>query len=197
VKNLTFITGGVRSGKSRLAETLANSSGRQIYYMATMQRISGDHEQDERIDRHRRRRPDTWLTVECPYSLAESIGQLPGDVDACVIIDCLSLFVTNLMLSQEMSENPYACEAFVMNSSDAVLKAISSKNRLHFIVVTNEVGWGVVPESSLGRAFRDFLGMANQRFAAQAETVWLICSGLPVKLKPGLVQPSLLPASPA
>jgi adenosylcobinamide kinase / adenosylcobinamide-phosphate guanylyltransferase len=185
VKNLTLITGGVRSGKSRLAESLANGTGSQVYYLATMPRILGDHEQDDRIDRHRKRRPDGWLTLECPYTLKEVIEQLPP-TGGCALLDCLSLFISNLILTQKMSKDPYACEDVIIASSDAVLQAIASRIEYQFIVVTNEVGWGVVPDTPLGRAFRDFLGMVNQQFALEAETVWLTCSGLPLRLKPDL-----------
>jgi adenosylcobinamide kinase / adenosylcobinamide-phosphate guanylyltransferase len=197
VKNLTLITGGVRSGKSRLAETLANASGSQVYYLATMPRILGDNEQDERIDRHRRRRPENWQTIECPYDLTDAIDTLPRS-GGCALIDCLSLFVSNLILNQRSSKDPYACEDVIAVSVDDVLKAIDKRTDYQFIVVTNEVGWGVVPDNPLGRAFRDFLGIANQQFAEQSDTVWLTCAGLPLRLKPDpLLAVSPQPACPA
>lgn len=183
MKNLTLITGGVRSGKSRLAETLAENAQKQVYYLATMQRIVDDQEQDVRIDRHRSRRPNTWETVECPYKLNEAIMTLPAD-GGSVLIDCLSLFITNLMLKDETLKSPYDAEDFVLSSVDAVLLAIGAKPEFEFIVVTNEVGWGVVPETPLGRAFRDFLGIANQKFAHGADNVIMTCSGIPLRLKP-------------
>ncbi len=184
VKNLSLITGGVRSGKSSLAETLANEHKTPIYYLATMPRIIGDKEQDDRIDRHRSRRPSEWITVECPHSLVTVIDELPDEKPICCLVDCLSLFVTNLMLADRDLKDPYSTETLVLGSAEATLRAMERKSNAHFIVVTNEVGFGIVPETSLGRAFRDFLGLANQRFAHQAETVWLTCAGLPLRLKP-------------
>lgn len=102
------------------------------------------------------------------------------------MIDCLSLFVSNILLGEnaEQQESPYANESLLFSHIAAVIGEMQARPSVAFTVVTNEVGWGVVPESPLGRAFRDFLGLANQEMARNADTVWLTCAGLPMKLKP-------------
>lgn len=189
VKNLTLITGGVRSGKSLFAESLAHQYPGAVHYLATMPHLPGDEEQRQRIDRHRGRRPDHWQTVESPYRLDQTINALPN-VDSFCILDCLSVYVSNLIIGEKqegMVVDPYQREAAVLAQVDTVLAAIRSKHQIEFVVVTNEVGWGIVPESALGRAFRDALGIANQKFAQEADVVFLTCLGLRVQLKPAAV----------
>jgi adenosylcobinamide kinase/adenosylcobinamide-phosphate guanylyltransferase len=183
--NLILIIGGARSGKSQLAESLASQSQKSVHYLATMPWLAGDEEQEARIGRHRSRRPSHWQTIECPNNLAEAIAALPKSGGTC-LIDCLSLFISNVLLQElgESADNPYTAEDSVMTRVEAVLRAIRARSEYEFFVVTNETGWGVVPETALGRAFRDFLGLANQRFARQSHTVWLTCAGLPLQLKP-------------
>ncbi len=183
-----MITGGARSGKSTLAESFARESGMDVFYLATMHYIPGDMEQMSRIERHRRRRPTQWRTVEVKHSMYTDIAGLPSG-EAFVLIDCLSLYVSNLLLGPspehfDSAGNPYDMETDIRENIDKVLAAIDSRSDFRFTVVTNEVGWGVVPDTPLGRSFRDFLGLVNQRFAEQAQTVWLCCSGLRLRLKP-------------
>lgn len=178
-----------------MAESLAAESGAMVYYLATMPRLAGDREQDARIERHRKRRPSSWSTVECPYNLAEAIEGLPASGGTC-LVDCLSLFISNLLLNETCEANPssgtgastikdpYEAEHAILQGANEVLEAIGVRRDYNFVVVTNEAGWGVVPESSLGRAFRDFLGLVNQRFARRSSAVWLTCAGLPLQLKP-------------
>ncbi|MBY0356552.1 MAG: bifunctional adenosylcobinamide kinase/adenosylcobinamide-phosphate guanylyltransferase [Candidatus Obscuribacterales bacterium] len=183
MKNLTLITGGVRSGKSVLAEKLALENKQKVYYLATMPIIAGDKEQEERIRRHQNRRPTNWETIECHSAISKKVMDLPQG-PACVLLDCLSLFVTNILLEDEArSGNPYEKEQAIVKATEDLLAAIKTRTDLFFVVVTNEVGWGVVPETSLGRAFRDFLGQTNQIFAQAAEKVILCCSGLSINLK--------------
>lgn len=183
MKNLTLITGGVRSGKSVLAEKLALENNQRVYYLATMPLIADDKEQEDRIRRHRIRRPTDWETIECHSAVSDKVMHLPQG-SACVLLDCLSLFVTNILLEDEAtSGNPYEREQAIIKATKDLLAAIETRTDLSFIVVTNEVGWGVVPESSLGRAFRDFLGQTNQVFAQAADRVILCCSGLSINLK--------------
>ncbi|MBX9722883.1 MAG: bifunctional adenosylcobinamide kinase/adenosylcobinamide-phosphate guanylyltransferase [Candidatus Obscuribacterales bacterium] len=186
MKNLTFITGAVRSGKSLLAEELATKSGKPVYYLASMQILGEDPEQIRRLELHRARRPAEWKTIDAAFNLQQTIPDLPAQ-NACAIFDCLSLYITNMMIdttgSGKEEGNPYDKENEIMSQIKLLLDAMAQRPDIEFIVVSNEVGWGVVPETVLGRAFRDFLGLANQQFAAQAQRAFLSCAGLRLQLK--------------
>lgn len=178
MKNLLLITGGAKSGKSRLAEKLAEETSNSVAYLATMPHIKGDIELDEKVRHHRLCRPKHWLTYEVQSDLDRSIAQLEG-VQAC-IIDCLSLFVANEMFAgaDDVSNDG------IVEKGRSMLLAMEARPEIKFLVVTNEVGWGIVPDNVLGRKYRDLLGQINQEFAALADTVWLCCAGLPLRLKP-------------
>lgn len=184
--DLIFITGGARSGKSQLAEKMASESRRPVVYLATMARIAQDQELDERIDRHCRRRPASWQTVEEPLMPERVIGGIePGRL---VLIDCLSLYVSNLLLSMpyamENSQVRRELEENVLKEVDSFLAALEARRDLSYILVSNEVGSSIVPDNHLARTYRDLLGMANQKAAAAAGQVYLCVSGLSLKLKP-------------
>lgn len=184
VKNLTLITGGARSGKSAFAEALANSDGGKVLYIATMEEIVEDSEALERIKRHRERRPLTWSTVEVPFDVDQAVSKISKDTDVC-LIDCLSLYVSNMLLAlDEKSTSAKELEDPIQEAASNLLAAMSNRPEIRFIVVTNEVGWGIVPEHKLARSYRDLLGFTNQQFAHAAGEVWLSCVGLQVKLKP-------------
>ncbi|HEY6140462.1 MAG TPA: bifunctional adenosylcobinamide kinase/adenosylcobinamide-phosphate guanylyltransferase [Thermoanaerobaculia bacterium] len=165
-ERLILITGGVRSGKSRKALSLAAPYEEKLF-IATA--AAGDDEMHERITRHRAERGAGWQTVEEPLDLARTMEISPG---AVAIVDCITLWVSNAMA--EKMEIGAALDAFI--AAAAVRKA-------PVIVVTNEVGWGIVPAFESGRRFRDLAGLANQRLAAAADTVWLTISGLELRLK--------------
>jgi adenosylcobinamide kinase/adenosylcobinamide-phosphate guanylyltransferase len=184
MKNLTLVTGGARSGKSKLAESLALECDLPITYIATLQRWSDDPESIKRIERHRARRPSDWVTVERSFELAGYIKQI-SQGSACIVLDCLSLYVSNILLEDfDQSGDPYQREPVVVNQCKQLLEGIRERRDLNFIVVTNEVGGGVVPENKLARAYRDMLGEMNQLFAGQADVVWLSVCGLRVCIKP-------------
>ena len=189
MKHLTLITGGARSGKSALAEHLASSAQLPVFYLATMIPIVGDSEQAERIERHQKRRPVNWQTIEAPRDLCAQLRKLPSG-PKLVIIDCLSVFVANLLLGEVVDKDlfdktgPYAREEEIIAEVDELLSTLSYLTNIRVITVTNEVGSAVVPHTDLGRAYRDFLGIANQKFAAAADEVWLTVCGLPVAIKP-------------
>lgn len=165
---LALITGGARSGKSRLAETLARQSGLRLRYVATAQPL--DAEMAERIAQHRADRGPGWETLEAPLDLGPAMaGALPGTV---TLVDCATLWLTNHLLAG----HDLAAE------TERLLAALASA-RGPVIVVTNEVGWGIVPENALARAFRDEQGRLNQRLAATAGLVVAVLSGLPLALK--------------
>jgi adenosylcobinamide kinase/adenosylcobinamide-phosphate guanylyltransferase len=181
---LTLILGGARSGKSHYAEVLASVLGQQVLYVATAEAL--DEEMRARVASHQARRPAEWNTLEAPlgvgYALRASRQAAVADV---VLLDCLTLLVSNILLSQrdeaqEMgADQGWAC---VEAELDALLE-VHQQLSAHLIIVSNEVGLGIVPAYSLGRTYRDCLGWANQKLARMAGRVILMIAGLPVDLK--------------
>lgn len=165
-----LVLGGVRSGKSRFARELAEASGRKRLFLATG--TPGDDEMRERIDRHRAERDRAWCTREEPISLAEALAEecKPGRV---VLVDCLTLWLSNLVLAGEQPDD--AAMGLVRVLADAAGPVV---------VVSNEVGQGVVPATALGRAFRDAHGRLNQQVAAVCDCVVQVTAGCPLLLKP-------------
>lgn len=179
-----FVTGGARSGKSRFAERLAARTGLEVVYVATLEPL--DAEMVHRIARHQEARPSSWRTVEAPRDILGALRSAPGDT--CVLLDCLSLWVTNLLLDGQPDPSPEAVSALadgLERRIAAVLEAADARLG-PLIVVSNEVGAGLVPEHALGRAFRDLLGWANQQMAAHASEAWLLVAGRAIELPPPL-----------
>ncbi|KHE90484.1 MAG: bifunctional adenosylcobinamide kinase/adenosylcobinamide-phosphate guanylyltransferase [Candidatus Scalindua rubra] len=177
---LTLIIGGTRSGKSAFATELAKEH-KHVCYIATADsrkssRIS-DSEMLERIQKHRKNRPAEWKTVEAPLELDKAISNLVGDIDV-VLIDCITIYVTNMLLGSHEEEGD---ERII----DAINKLCSvCKNApFHVIMVTNEVGCGVVPDNALSRRFRDIAGDVNQIIAREADNVYLVTAGIESKIK--------------
>ncbi len=171
-----FITGGVRSGKSSYAEALAKHFADEVLYIATLR--PSDEEMKTRIAKHQARRPKTWRTLETKYNLTQSLQEASEKI---VLIDCLSGFVSNILLEYEsLSE-----EAVIEKVLQAVTKLndVLKQTNKTVIIVTNEVGDGVVPPYPLGRWFRDALGLANQRVAKVADAVAIVTVGIPQTLK--------------
>jgi len=167
-KELTFIIGGARSGKSAHAERLATAGAAPWIYIATAQAY--DDEMRERIALHRSRRGEGWTTVDAPLDLAGAIAALPDGQP--VLIDCLTLWLTNHMLAD------HDLEAECRGLADML-----SRPRGPWFVVSNEVGQGIVPDNALARRFRDAAGRLNQQVATIADTVLLMVAGLPLKVK--------------
>jgi adenosylcobinamide kinase / adenosylcobinamide-phosphate guanylyltransferase len=184
---LTLILGGARSGKSRYAQSLCHSPA-QVVYIATARtdEQASDQEMRERIARHRADRPADWQTVEEPLDLPRAVRAAP--VEAILLIDCITLWISNLMW--ELRGQTYATqEGEVLARIDDLVystrqRAESALATGEVIVVSNEVGSGLVPEHQLGRAFRDLQGFANQRLAQAADRVIFVVAGLPLLLKP-------------
>lgn len=166
---LLLVTGGARSGKSRYAEEIALKSGGAHVYVATAQ--AGDNEMADRITRHRKRRGHRWQTIEAPLDLATVLDghACPGST---VLVDCLTLWLSNLLANDRDAEREI--EGLVERFA---------RTRGNVIVVTNEVGLGIVPDNPLARRFRDLAGFANQRVAAVANEVVFVACGLPLTLK--------------
>ncbi len=170
---VVLFTGGARSGKSASAERYAGLQGAPVVYVATAE--IGDEEMRERIALHRRRRPEAWSTIETPHDVAAALHELePGTV---VLLDSLTLLVSNLLLAHEDDAQP------ALDREVEELLVVARTRALMLIVVTDEVGMGLVPEYPLGRRFRDLLGGAAQRIAAAADEVYLVVAGLPVDLQ--------------
>lgn len=174
---LILITGGARSGKSRHAEqTALRLGGGAVTYIATA--AAGDDEMERRIAEHRARRPAGWITLEAQSGAGDAVLAAPTGV---VLLDCLAILASNALLAAEQ-EGERAAVAAVLGEVDALLEA-AARRRGTLIVVSNEVGFGVVPPSALGRWFRDALGLANQRVAAAAREVVLTVAGIPLVVK--------------
>lgn len=167
-RKLTFILGGARSGKSSHAENLTTAFPSPWAYIATAQAY--DDEMRERIALHRSRRGEGWVTVDAPLDLADAIEALPNHQP--VLIDCLTLWLTNHMLAE------HDIEAECRRLADVL-----SRPRGPWFVVSNEVGLGIVPDNALARRFRDAAGRLNQQVAAAADSVLMMVAGLPIKVK--------------
>ena len=165
---VTFVLGGARSGKSRHAEELIETTGAGLY-LATAE--AHDDEMAERITRHQARRGELWRTLEAPLALAEALRE-HATADRPVLVDCLTLWISNLM----------AAERDVVAEVMALCETLASLDG-PVVVVSNEVGLGIVPTNDLARRFRDLAGEANQRVAAVADRVVFMTAGLPMVLK--------------
>lgn len=171
---VVLILGGARSGKSGFAEQLAAGMGGRVLYLATAEAL--DEEMGERVRAHRRRRPAHWETVEEPLAVAGAIAERGREGDV-ILLECLTLLVSNLLRG-----DTGACEERVLASVNGLVSAAREVGA-SLIVVSNEVGMGVVPEHPLGRVYRDALGRANQAVAARADSVHLMVAGIPLLIK--------------
>lgn len=171
-----LVLGGARSGKSTFAEEWAKRRGEPVVFVATAEAL--DDEMRERIARHRADRPSNWQTLEAPRDFVGAISHLP-ELPRVILLDCLTLWVTNELLADEADlERRVLCQ----------LDMLTEWARLHevdLILVSNEVGLGIVPDNALSRTFRDVLGRVNAWAAASADKVYLMVAGLPIELKAG------------
>lgn len=171
MNKITLILGGARSGKSSYALGLAKQY-KKVAFVATCQAL--DPEMRGRIRLHQEARPKHWETFEEPRELVKLIGKINDRFD-CIIIDCLTLLVSNLVLNQ-------AGRKQVLKRVEKLLFVLK-KSKARIIMVSNEVGWGLVPVNKLGRDFRDTAGAVNQLVAGNADEVFFIVSGIPLKIK--------------
>lgn len=194
---MVLITGGARSGKSTFAERLALASGKEVIYVATC--VPHDEEMQQRVEEHRRRRPPAWRTREEPFHPGRVMQEEDGP-GRCFILDCLTLYLSNHLCSaMDADAGPAAtCDAKIENiqvknaeveKAEAVMQEARQlaqtvrKLSADTLVVTNEVGMGLVPEWPLGRLFRDLAGRVNQEFACLADEVYAMFCGLPLRIK--------------
>lgn len=166
--SLTFVLGGARSGKSRYAESLITALPQPWVYIATAE--ARDDEMAARIAEHKARRAAGWQTIEAPHELPEALDAAPRG--AAVLVDCLTLWLSNVM------HGAFDIDKITLRLEEALHRRVGTT-----VLVSNEVGLGIVPNSELGRAFRDAQGKLNQRIAAQAGRVVFMVAGLPLVVK--------------
>ena len=176
-KRLTLVLGGVRAGKSSYAQRLA-ASGERVLFVATAE--AGDEEMKARIAAHRQSRPPGWDTLEEPIDLAGAIAPLLHRYDT-VLLDCLTLWVSNLLLKGPDLDS---ARRGILPEAERLLDLYRSAGA-SWIIVSNEVGLGVMPPTELGRVYADELGRLNRFVAEQADDVYFMAAGLPFKMKPG------------
>lgn len=178
-----LILGGARSGKSALAERRAGESGLRVIYFATA--TAADEEMQRRVAHHRARRPAAWACVEAPLHLATALRRYAA-ADTCVLVDCLTLWLSNLFFAGRAAAQAEANEAIdcplLAGEVAALLDALPALAG-RIIFVSNEVGCGIVPMQPLSRLFADEQGRLNQRVAAACERVTLVAAGLPLEIK--------------
>jgi len=175
-KKVIFILGGVRSGKSRFAQELAKKLGRKVLFVATGQAL--DEEMKARIEEHKKVRPSSWRTLELFNNVGKRIKARIGDAEV-VIVDCLTLLVSNLLKNE--AKYPEA-EKQVLAEIESLISCLDGVPAT-FIIVSNEVGMGIVPRNRLARLYRDLLGKVNQLIAEKADEVYLMVAGIPLRLK--------------
>jgi adenosylcobinamide kinase/adenosylcobinamide-phosphate guanylyltransferase len=181
-RRLTLILGGARSGKSLYAERLAPRLGRRVLYVATAE--AGDDEMAARIAAHRAARPADWTTLEAPIFAGRAIRAAPGDFDV-VLLDCLTLLANNVLGRIPEPIDGQTAELALTAEIGELLESYAA-SAAEWIVISNEVGLGLVPPYPLGRVYRDVLGRANQRLAAAADNVLFMLAGLPLVVKGAL-----------
>ncbi len=183
-REIILILGGARSGKSRFAQQLATELGERVLFVATAGPL--DEEMRQRIGHHRKARPSQWRTLEVSNGIAQAIREHRGDAEV-VILDCLSLLIANLMSPThdpaELERVDYDTVEQEMNAELERVIALAEDLPIRLIIVSNEVGMGLVPVYPVGRTYRDLLGRANQFIAQRADRVYLVVTGIALKLK--------------
>lgn len=177
---IVLVTGGARSGKSSFAEKYVGKYGKKIAYIATAQAF--DEEMKFRIALHRQRRPSAWHTYEAPKAAHLAIKQAGTEGCDMILFDCLTVYISNLLCAMENIEDSQKNYRMVQENCQALIQAAQAEN-LTLVLVTNEVGGGIVPENHLAREFRDLAGLANQLMAQAAAEVYLVTAGIPVDVK--------------
>ena len=180
--NVTFIIGGARSGKSRFAEKLVEAHSGVLGYLATG--TAGDAEMTGRIARHRERRGDRWQTLEEPLQVREVILGHDGYFGA-LLLDCVTLWISNLLFREERYGDPREAVLGEVRKLAAEFSQLATP----LVIVSSEVGMGIVPENGLARLFRDIAGEANEILAAAADEVYVCFAGIPLRLKDAVYEP--------
>jgi adenosylcobinamide kinase/adenosylcobinamide-phosphate guanylyltransferase len=171
-RKLIFITGGCRSGKSQYALDYANRHFQKKLYLATCQAL--DEEMMQRVENHKRLRGPEWLTMEEPIEIVDQMKRF-GDGVEVILLDCLTLWISNLLLKWDN-------DLKIMEETDRLIHTLRER-RTSILIVSNEVGMGIVPADSLSRRFRDLSGVTNQKISGEADAVIFMISGMPIFLK--------------
>ncbi|MEI7987980.1 MAG: bifunctional adenosylcobinamide kinase/adenosylcobinamide-phosphate guanylyltransferase [Chloroflexota bacterium] len=177
---LTLILGGVRSGKSAYAQKLVEQRNAPVLFVATAD-IGGDEEMQVRVNAHRVVRPQHWQTLEASRNVGKVVGSLNTQA-RIILLDCLTVLAGNVVSHLLEPITSQAAELAISNEIDGIL-ATYNIGEMDWFIISNEVGMGIVPPYPLGRVYRDALGRANQRLAAEANEVIFMIAGLPMKLK--------------
>ena len=178
-----LLLGGARSGKSSYAEGLARNSGEKVLFVATAE--GGDEDMRLRIQKHRLARPPDWRTLEATSDIGSRIEDEIDD-EKMVIIDCITLLVSNIFCRLDAQQFACISDSDLEKQVTAEIKKIQDclrKTEASFIIVSNEVGLGLVPDNRMGRLYRDLLGRANQMLAQSADEVYFMIAGIPLRVK--------------
>jgi adenosylcobinamide kinase/adenosylcobinamide-phosphate guanylyltransferase len=179
MSKIILVLGGARSGKSSYAQSLAEETGKSVTFIATAQAL--DEEMSARIQKHRTERPAEWETLEVPLDLASHTQWIKSDV---VVLDCITLLISNLLMQfvkdDLVDELPF--KLAVQKEMEELIGAIRSQKQ-DWIIISNELGLGLVPPYQMGRVYRDWLGWSNQRLAREADQVILMVAGIPMVIK--------------
>lgn len=187
MSNFTLITGGARSGKSTFAEQLAAHPGRPVIYIATAQVL--DNEMAWRVKKHQEQRPNNWQLIEEPFDIPSALEGIRNE-DAVVLLDCVTIWLSNLMLKSlgSTSESLFP-DTLTPEAEQDILVQVQKTATLaqeiapQVIMVTNEVGQGIVPDNPMARSYRDLAGRSNQILAHQADKVFWVVAGYPLEVK--------------
>ncbi|WP_028828396.1 bifunctional adenosylcobinamide kinase/adenosylcobinamide-phosphate guanylyltransferase [Proteocatella sphenisci] len=182
---IIFITGGARSGKSTFAEKYCKDGGENLAYIATSEIL--DIEMKDRIQKHRSQRGDQWTTYERSIFLEKYVHDILENHDY-VLLDCITMYISNIMFSQKYDYEDISMDIVnlieneIKTSIEEILE-IAKKAKGNLVIVSNEIGMGIVPDNRLSRIYRDYVGRVNQTCAQQADEVYLVVSSIPVKIK--------------
>lgn len=182
---IVLVTGGARSGKSSFAESLCRAQDNQTAYIATS--IPFDDEMKDRVKKHRQMRPESWTTYEVYEDIYRAVPEIAKEHQT-VILDCVTLMVNNIMFKEPVDFETCShdvidkVEAYVKEQVDLLLEAVK-KTDLYFVMVTNEIGMGVIGATRLTRIYTDITGRINQQIAKMSDEVYLVVSGIPVKIR--------------
>lgn len=185
MSKLVLVTGGARSGKSSFAESIAKENNDKVLYVATS--VPFDDEMKDRIKKHRASRPASWNTIEAYKDLDRVMSESVVD-EECILLDCITVMITNIMFEKDMdfvnvdAEKANRLEETVRCEVEKLIEA-GKKLNVTLIMVTNEVGMGIVPDNAISRAFRDIAGRMNQLLAKNCDEVYVCISGIPLRLK--------------
>jgi adenosylcobinamide kinase / adenosylcobinamide-phosphate guanylyltransferase len=176
---ITLITGGARSGKSTLAQEIAQKNGRQVLFVATAE--AGDLEMQRRIEAHKKSRPAGWKTLEIQTRIGSRILEQAASART-VVIDCITLLISNVIGKFDEKSEPAEVDKAITSEIKELINCMN-KCKADFIIVTNEVGLGIIPGDYISRLYRDLLGKANRLLAERADNVYFMVAGIPMAVK--------------